>query len=507
MSVARCIVLITLKFSLVCSSAAKADWLFNPYVSLQGIYTDNLRLTPADEAESDFIIDLSPGFTLQRETSRFNLDVDYAMQNLFYTRNSNENETTHQLTGDATLEFWRDRLFVNVNGLVDQYIIDPQNLTGSDNINITNNLTDVYAFRINPYWQEDFGGYADFFTGYSYDLVRYSQGAADSDIQTLNVRLNSGRRFTTLDWQLSYSNQQIDSSNIEQDPNNTAANNDRENFLGEITYSFSDVWAVNGRFGYEDNNLDGNVNGVNGSFWSLGATWTPSRYITATVLYGPDDKEITLQYNPSARTSISVSRRDRSVGLTTGVVWAGIFRHRTRYSVWSASYTDNNVSGGTLIFDDPLADFEDDSDDPDDLIAEIPDGTDLTLTSSDFRRKRFETRFTYTRARTSLSINGYLEKRTFDTNEDEEVYGFGAAFNRNFGPRTLATLSTTWSNNESNDQGIIQESDLWTFQGSLRHVFSDEFTGSLGYRFSEQNSNTGLNYQENRIFLLMQIQF
>ena len=505
-------ILIFFVFFFLFNQIASGDWLFNPRFTVQGVYTDNLRLAPANSAESDYILQLNPGFMLQRQSGRFNATLNYNMQNLLYKNNSNENTTNHQLTGTSTLEMWRDRFFLDVNGFINQSIINPQNVIGADNVAVTNNLTDVYTLRVSPYWAEDFAGYANLLTRYSYDIIRYDQGAADSDTQSFSLNLTSGRRFTALNWQFDYFNQQVDRSQINQDPNATITNSDRESFLGQLSYNFNNTWAINARAGYEDNNIDQAINGVNGSFWSLGFTWTPSRFVSASLFYGPDDKEIRLQYNPTARTSFMISRRDRSVGVDTGVLWTGTFNHRTRYSTWAASYTDATVSGGTLLFDDTLVACTGSGNDNfvTDNLGILPAlNTGLALTNSDFRRKRFQATLSYARARTNLSVNSYLEERTFATRNDEQAYGFGATLNRNFGPRTVSTLLTCWQHNEfTNQLGNAQESSFWTFQASLTHTFTDELAGALAYRYARQDSDDStLDYRENRIFLLLQLQF
>jgi uncharacterized protein (PEP-CTERM system associated) len=329
-----------------------------------------------------------------------------------------------------------------------------------------------------------------------------------SDEGTQHPGMVGGRKFTALDWQLDYFNQTTDETGADPDQPLASGRSDRENLLGTVGYSFTEEFAINARAGYENNDVNDAISSENGSFWSLGFTWTPSRFISTTLFYGPDDKEIIVQLNPTSRTSFLVSRRDRSVGLDTGVVWEGTLEHRTRYSVWSASYTDSTVNGSVLLFDNQLVTCF--SAIGNSIIANNLGLTPvlnsgLTLNSGDFRRKRFQSTVTYERARTNLSFDGYLEKRDFSLGDEEEGYGLGAAWSRNFGSNTMSMISTCWQHNEFN---INQETDFWTTQIALTHGFTRDLTGALAYRFAQQNSSDStFDYRENRIFLLLQLQF
>jgi uncharacterized protein (PEP-CTERM system associated) len=503
----------------VFDATTSADWLFSPRLTGLSLYTDNLTLAPPGSEENDFVFQLNPGFGLQHTSSRLNAIIDYNMQNLFYINNSEFNTTNHQLQGDSTLEIWNDNFFLDMNGSINQAIISAQNDIGADSISVTDNLTDVYTFGVSPYWIDDFGGYANFLARFNYGIVRYGQDAvdnqiigdsqniSDSNIQTTSIDLASGRRFTSLNWQLNFFKQTSDQTETNSTQSGDSDNDDRESLLGTISYDLHNAFSINARAGYENNNVNDSLSSENGNFWSVGFTWKPSRFLSTSLFYGPDDQEIIVQISPTARTSLLVSRRDRSVGLDTGVVWGGTFEHRTRNSIWSASYTDSTVNGNSLLFDNQIVTCSSTSENSivaDNLGLTPVFDSGLTLDSGNFRRKRFQGSVTYTRARTNLALNGYVEKRDFSSG-NEQAYGVGAAWSRGFGPHTTLLTSTCWQYNESN---VDQTTDFWTFQTALTHVFTNQFSGALGYRYAQQNSSDNVfDYQENRIFLLLQLQF
>ena len=101
--------------------------------------------------------------------------------------------------------------------------------------------------------------------------------------------------------------------------------------------------------GYENNQVTDFEDSRNGSYWGLGAIWSPSRFLELQGLYGSDVNEAALRWNPSLRTNFQISRRDQSVGVDPGVRWEGSFGHRTANSTWLARYTDEVTNEQQLL--------------------------------------------------------------------------------------------------------------------------------------------------------------
>ena len=137
-----------------CVGTAGAQGLeFTPIIELTTTYSDNINLQPDIPgmfAEDEFVTQVNPAFTLQREEGRITTDVEYRMQNLFFARDSDRNTTFHQLSGVADAELVSERLFLGVDTTFVQSIIDATATIPSSNVADTENIGDVWAVSIGP---------------------------------------------------------------------------------------------------------------------------------------------------------------------------------------------------------------------------------------------------------------------------------------------------------------------------------------------------------------------
>lgn len=82
------------------AQAANADeWKILPTLDLTETYTDNLRLQPKALQESAFITQISPGLSIVRDGPRFKLDLNYVLQNSYYSGDQHDSRTNHLLHG------------------------------------------------------------------------------------------------------------------------------------------------------------------------------------------------------------------------------------------------------------------------------------------------------------------------------------------------------------------------------------------------------------------------
>ena len=163
---------------------------------------------------------------------------------------------------------------------------------------------------------------------YRYDDVFYDQqedgvndqqtnqqvNISDSRTDTIDFSLVSGRQFSVLRWELDYfyqRQQQDNQGNIDATDN---GDDRRENVTGQLSYRLNRQWALLAEAGYENNQVTDFEDSRNGSYWGLGAIWSPSRFLELQGLYGSDVNEAALRWNPSLRTNLQISRRDQSVG-------------------------------------------------------------------------------------------------------------------------------------------------------------------------------------------------
>lgn len=477
------------------------DWDITPRLTIGETFTDNRDLDPPGEEEIDFVTRVSPGISARRQTGRLDFFLDYNMQNLLFARDG-EFETNHQLLGRSTAELVKEHFFLDANASVRQVIISARERLPRDNISRTGNRTDAITYGLSPYWINDFAGYARAQARYRFDGVHVGEGASDSFRQSVTASLDSSRRFTILNWGLSYFYQQLSREGGE--------DSTRQSASGQASYRLTDDWTLLARGGYEDHDLATFTDTEDGTYWSLGASWTPSRFISATALYGPDDKEYSLRLSPTRRTSLSVTRLERDVGIDPGVDWRGTLTHRTRYSTWSADYFEEVTSvQEVLLTDEPFIIFEDAEgneiifDEQGNIISR----DDLfTLRDAEFERKRFQVSVGYRRGHSQFRTRAFLESREFEIDaDDERSYGLSAGWTWRFAPRTRLILDGEWDRSEFEDD---RQDDLWELRVGLARTFTPDVNATLQYRYARQDSSEPeQDYRENRITLLMNMVF
>ncbi len=78
-----------------------------PRISIGTTYSDNIRLTPANEAEEDIILQVDPGISVRKRGGRLDLRLDYTAQGLLYTNNGDANKINNQLQAFGTAELFQ----------------------------------------------------------------------------------------------------------------------------------------------------------------------------------------------------------------------------------------------------------------------------------------------------------------------------------------------------------------------------------------------------------------
>jgi hypothetical protein len=264
---------------------------------------------------------------------------------------------------------------------------------------------------------------------------------------------------------------------------------------GQLNYRLNSQWALRADAGYENNELSTYEDNQNGGYGGLGAVWTPSRFITLSGLYGWNINEVSLEWNPSARTNLRIRRRDQSVGESPGVRWEGSFNHRSHYGVWTASYTEEVTNTQQLFGGEPGEEGQP-------PVSSGPFG----LSDQDFLRKRFDAGVTYQRRRSSLGFNAFHESREFQDPADNETgYGAGVLWTWRFTPRTASFLGTGWEYDEPGDE---EENDYWVSVIGLARVFTPNSGGLISYRYYRNDAEpSDQSFRENRINVRYSLRF
>ena len=529
------------------------DWRITPRISIGATYSDNIRLAPSNEAESDLVLQVDPGISVRKQGGRVEARLDYTAQGLFYTQEG-EAELNNNLLGFGTAELYQDHLFVDAYGSISQVPVssggrvDAGNLVGGggssfatglfgnlnlglpgsadifnpvglfSNIALTSDQTTATSFGVSPYWRQNFGGWAEALLRYRYNRTGFGQnadsngqgGASDGDLQSINLNFKSGRHFSLFNWSLDYFRQQQDLQGQDSGSNPSQGGGDstRESVTGQADYRLNRRWALLAEAGYENNDLATFQNdNRNGSYWGLGARWSPNRRFNLTGLYGPDVNEIAVEWIPSARTRFELSRRDQNVGVSPGVHWEGSLSYRTRQSQWSARYTEEVTSTQQLLGDSLIGVGPDGQ--PvllDDQGQNVAVGGPFGLSDQEFLQKRFETDVTYRRARSNFVLRAFNEDRQYqDDALDETTFGIGGLWTWRFAPRTASFLGTGWERDELSED---QQNDYWVSVIGLARVFTPDSGGLISYRYYRNDAEPAdQGFRENRLNVRFSLKF
>lgn len=299
--------------------AQGSDWTFSPSVRILETYTDNVALASKGNERSDRITQLSPGLDLTHQSRRLKVKGDYTMNYLNYANSQVATSTFHELNALANAELLQDLFFFDARAGISQHNASPFGPQSTNNLNLTNNRTEVRTYSISPYIRKEFGPAASAELRYSHDYVTSSTaGLLQNNTDRIQLDVNSGSAFRTFGWGFNYSNQTLHYRN--------ADDVDLGSTSGTLRYLPSQDIAFSMTAGYEKNTYVSVAEKPTGAFWLAGVLWTPS-----------------------PRTSIDAKIGHRFYGRT----YALASSHRARYSVWSLGYQEE-ISTTPSLFAVPV---------------------------------------------------------------------------------------------------------------------------------------------------------
>src|SRR3569832_101601 len=91
-------------------ASAGVCFFFND-MEISEIYTDNVALSSGDE-QAEWVTEVNPGFSLDGESGRAKLNLNYRLQNLFYASEGSYG-SNHQLAANGNVEVAREFFFVD----------------------------------------------------------------------------------------------------------------------------------------------------------------------------------------------------------------------------------------------------------------------------------------------------------------------------------------------------------------------------------------------------------
>jgi len=465
-----------------------AEWRLRSSLGVRETYTDNIRLAPPGQEQSDWVTEVSPSIGITGKGARLQLDADYTFTYKVYANNDDASGHYNTLRTRGLLDVYDRKLFLQGSASIGQQDVSTLGSLSQSNVNLTANRTEVRQAELRPYWVSRVGNFANVRAG-AHIARNESSGATqslNSETRGVDVVFSSGPVFSDLGWSLSYSNQQIESDSGQ------FTQRELENFTANVRYRVWPTLTALMTVGRE-NNTYGNARGTTGgAFFTVGADWAPS-----------------------PRTRVTAQIGERYYG-KTALLDAS---HRTRLTTWQVSYTEQVVATPGL-FSLPLS--IDTASTVDRLfLTQFPDPIERQqvvaayiaqnglpsslatvvnfLTNQVSLSKRLQGVFGLRGTRSSLLLSVYHEERESQTtdvpllttdpfllsNATTQV-GFSGVLSWRFSELTAGSASLAHQKSTLADSSRVDKDRILRL--GLTHRLGPRLSGSLEYRFLERDS-------------------
>ena len=488
------------------------DWRVEPSVGASATYTDNANQS-ATNPEDALILSVTPSVSLRSEGSRrVRASLRYGLRGVARFGEDQSTDLNHNLGAAGNAELIEDFLFIDGSARISQELISLFGSPADADINDSNRAT-VGTYSISPYIQKRLGSFANARARYTTSgAIFENDTAADSSVNSFSAGLTSGSRFNDLSWGLNYSLRKAENRKAAI----SAANADTtfESASATLGYALTRKFRVFGTVG-EDWNDYPSTTDIDGSSYSVGFGWAPTR-----------------------RTSVEASVGERYFGNTFS--FSG--NHRTRLSRWTVRYSED-VSDITQQFLEQSSRLFwvcnglliESQTDPGGCVGPISAGelalffsnygvsaTDLvaagllniSTANGVFIIKSLKMGVSWDVGRLGFGLSAQDTKRLYQLFGDAEdhVQGVTGSVSYRMSPRTTANGSLSLTRNSADaslsPSGIAREDDLLNLSLGLNHRFADKLSGALIFRHIRRDSNAAdADYDENRITASVNMRF
>jgi hypothetical protein len=407
-------------------AASAAEWDFEPRITLGQSWTDNVELEPSGEEDSDWITEVTPGFSADIASPRVAANVDYELQLLRYAEDSDDNDVYNQLLATSRFALVPEQFFLDAFGRYDQENVSPEGRITFDNLFLSDNLTDYAAFGARPYHVGKWGEWGESLLRYTYYGVRYVNPdtgviePSDTDTNAIDLRLGSPSDARGFSWGTGGSAQRTKFDDVSVDEDDEFR---YDRLLVELGMPVGPRTRLLGEVGQEsDVEEDISQGGLDSNFWLVGFSWEPSNLQTLEVLGG-----------------------QRFYGSAWEVHWS----RRGTNGLLTFDLTEAPTTSSSVLVDD--IDLDPESIRP----PEFPAIDSGSLDNRVFIRKLASATASYEFTRSTLFLRLYSDQRDYlDTlGGNEDVIGWALAYDWRFAPRTLLGSVLNWENNDFPEGG------------------------------------------------------
>lgn len=470
------------------------EWYFSPKLTTSEIYTDNYLLS--NQAREAFITEISPGFSLRKNSNRLQIRLNYQLQTL-YNHSEDKVDLYNQLQFNSSYQIFPNRFFIDTRATNSQINITNNNIA-TDNISGSQNRTDLTTYGISPNWTPHFGGYASGNIRLNYDVVNTSADSVISNTTRTEeiVNFTSGRYFTTGTWQIQLHNREENrdvGSNVKYQDINTLVRT-------RINMEFN--WLVTA--GYSNNQFESIANSnKNGFHYAIGAQWLPSSKLNLEAA-GGNNSHISVNLIPIRNMLWNTTFRHNEIGTNIGNVWQTFFNYKTPQAIVNASYQEDTTSTQNVLLNQQVFNTTNAFGEP--IYDPVKNLTAIDLPSLSnevYVRKRAEISMFYRTGKTFISLKPYNERRTYQIkNSNEDVTGIQASMSIQIDNMSSLYLSPIWQYTKR----VESHDSRYDVRMGVSHIIpikierTGSMNASLEYRYTNVDGNLiGHSYEENRV--------
>lgn len=446
-------------FSAVAAQAADAlggvqrFFDFEPRVSVRETYSDGD--TDFDDNSRGWVSALTPGFKILRQGARVQTDVDYSLDNLYY-HDEGELDLRHQFDGSIIGEILQQELYLDSQFSKRDQIISPLRTTNIDSTLQRDNLTSSTTWSLGPRWERRWGDVALSNVRYEVNRVTFSEGAADDSWgSSLVADLSSGTMFSDWFWSADYSKDDVRFAGED-------GRDEFEIYSGTLGYNLTRKLNVFVTAGNENNRFRDSIGSTGGSYWSVGAGFSPS---VRTTLNGSIGKRF---FGDTYSFSLS----------HTGRRWNAVVSRSETITT-----TRQQQLGELFLICPPEI--------PNCTPAEaIAFGVDIGVRNGTFIEQSLTGSFTYSLAKSAWTLSLFDQERQFrdGSGGNDQSSGATLGWNWRLGPRT----NVNWSTGLTRFQllsGPTTEVDRWFVRAGLNRELAPDLNGSLSYSYQHRSSD------------------
>ncbi|OLQ75513.1 hypothetical protein BIT28_23060 [Photobacterium proteolyticum] len=329
--------------ALVAAYTQAADVELSPFASGGFTYTDNVNRV-AEGRQGSLISDLSAGISTDIQGAGGSIDLDYELNQLFYSHDSTDNETYQTLAFTADKGIKRTGFRVDAAASIENIArADDQNanadIFSGDTIENKDASLGV-SYRSNPRSKVDLTARA--FT----DIVNNEDDIGNYNGYGAEFSLANGASVKKLFWQIDGSYQYKESKDNDDDTAITL-------FSQELGLQTLSGWVPLIRFNYEDYEGTSDADSADTLSWGPGVKyfWTKRSYLELSYNFSEDDNNSdfwagAVHINPTPRTRLLASYDKRFYG----DAYEFLLSHRSRRITNSIRYTEEAVSFDRDLF-------------------------------------------------------------------------------------------------------------------------------------------------------------